>query len=58
MNTMGKFDVYAVGGDVFFNSGPFTLQGEYDWYRKSMTGGDVDTRGGYVQAGVLVDSLI
>ncbi len=58
MNTMGKFDVYAVGGDVFFNSGPFTLQGEYDWYRKSMTGGDVDTRGGYVQAGILVDSVI
>lgn len=57
-DAMGAFDLYAVGGDVFFNSGPFTLQGEYDWYRKSMTSGDVDTRGGYVQAGVLLDSVI
>ena len=49
-----EVDLYAVGGDVFFNSGPFTLQGEYDWYRR----GGMDTKGGYVQVGVLLDSVI
>ena len=55
--TPTNFDLYAVGGDVFFNMGRFTLQGEYDWYKKSMRGGiapDVETQGGYVQAGVLL----
>jgi hypothetical protein len=52
-----NFDLYAVGGDVFFNMGCFTLQAEYDWYKKSMKGGiasDIETQGGYVQAGVLL----
>jgi len=51
-----KFDVYAVGGDVFFNMGRFTIQGEYDWYKMSVFGAtpDVEQKGGYVQAGVLL----
>jgi len=55
-----NFDVYAVGGDIFFNTGPFTLQGEYDWYRKSMISAnpDVEAKGGYIQAGVMLNSTI
>jgi hypothetical protein len=52
-----NFDLYGVGVDVFFNMARFTLQGEYDWYKKSMKGGvasDLETQGGYLQAGVLL----
>jgi hypothetical protein len=50
-----KGDVYAVGGDIFFNMGRFTLQGEYDWYKMNMVGvSDVPQRGGYVQAAYLL----
>ena len=47
-------DLYAVVGDLFYNSGPWTLQGEYDWYNR----GGMNTKGGYVQVGYLLDSLI
>jgi phosphate-selective porin len=59
-NAVGGFDLYAVGGDVFFNSGPWTFQIEYDWYKKSYSGGvpDVETKVGYVQGAVLLNSLI
>jgi phosphate-selective porin len=60
-NSDFEFDLYAVGGDVFFNTGPFTLQGEYDWFKQdSNTTGTSDTKthGGYVQTGVLLDAAI
>jgi phosphate-selective porin len=51
-----EFDVYAWGTDLFFNWGPYTLQGEYDWFR--LTGNvDRSNRGWYVQGGYLIEPL-
>lgn len=51
-----RFDVYAWGTDLFFNYGPFTFQGEYDWFR--LTGNvDRSNRGWFVQGGYLVEPL-
>jgi hypothetical protein len=51
-----EFDIYAWGTDLFFNWGPYTLQGEYDWFRLT---GDVDrsNKGWYVQGGYLIEPL-
>jgi hypothetical protein len=51
-----KFDVFAWGADLFFNKGPFTLQGEYDWFRQTGNVGR-SNRGWYVQGGYLVEPL-
>jgi hypothetical protein len=55
-NVLQEFDIYAWGTDLFFNWGPYTLQGEYDWYRLT---GDVDRSnwGWYVQGGYLIEPL-
>jgi hypothetical protein len=51
-----EFDIYALGTDLFFNWGPYTLQGEYDWFR--LTGNvDKSNRGWYVQGGYLLEFL-
>jgi hypothetical protein len=53
-----EFDLYAIGSDLFFNMGPFTLQMEFDWYKKDMrTGPAIVTLGGYVQGGLLLGPL-
>lgn len=59
-NAVGNYDVYAAGGDAFFNTGPFTLQGEYDWFKQSGRGvtTDIETKGGFVQAAVMLNSFI
>jgi phosphate-selective porin len=51
-----EFDLYALGTDLFFNLGPYTLQAEYDWFRLT---GNVDTsnHGWYVQGGYLLEPL-
>jgi hypothetical protein len=55
-----NYDLYAFGSDIFFNTGPFTLQAEYSWFKKDTgsTGpagaADYVTQGGYVQAGLLL----
>jgi hypothetical protein len=55
-----NYDLYAFGSDVFFNTGPFTVQAEYDWFKKDTGstgpagGADYVTHGGYVQAGLLL----
>jgi hypothetical protein len=51
-----RFDLWAWGVDAFFNKGPFTLQGEYDWFRQS---GNVSrsNHGWFVQGGYLVEPL-
>jgi len=50
-----KFTIYAVGGDVFFNTGPFTAQAEYDMYKQDTDSDstDIEGSGWYVQAGYL-----
>jgi hypothetical protein len=55
-NALQEFDLYAWGTDLFFNWGPWTLQGEYDWFRLT---GDVDRSnwGWYVQGGYLLEPL-
>lgn len=51
-----RFDLYAWGTDLFFNYGPFTFQGEYDWFR--LTGNvDRSNRGWFVQSGYLIEPL-
>jgi phosphate-selective porin len=51
-----EFSLYAWGTDVFFNWGPYTLQGEWDWYR--LTGDVGKTRHGfYIQGGYLLEPL-
>jgi phosphate-selective porin len=49
------FSIYAVGGDVFFNTGPFTAQAEYDMYKQDTEADstDIDGAGWYAQAGYL-----
>jgi hypothetical protein len=51
-----EFDVYALGTDLFFNWGPWTLQGEYDFFRQT---GNVDRSnwGWFVQGGYLLEPL-
>lgn len=50
------FDIFAWGADLFFNSGPWTLQAEYDWFR--LTGNvDQSNHGWYVQGGYLLEAL-
>jgi phosphate-selective porin len=51
-----EFDLYALGTDLFFNWGPYTLQAEYDFFRQT---GDVDhsNSGWYVQGGYLLEPL-
>jgi hypothetical protein len=51
-----EFDVYALGTDLFFNWGPWTLQGEYDFFRQT---GNVDrsNSGWFVQGGYLLEPL-
>ncbi len=53
-----EFDVHAWGVDVLFNSGPFVVQAEYDWFIENGLGGNLDLRGDgwYVQGGYLFDS--
>jgi hypothetical protein len=51
-----EFNLYGAGGDVFFNTGPFTFEGEYDWFKQDRDGVNPDTEGDgwFVQAGYLV----
>jgi len=51
-----KFDLWAWGVDAFFNTGPYTLQAEYDWFRQT---GNVDRSnyGWFVQGGYLLECL-
>jgi hypothetical protein len=55
-NVLQEFDVYALGTDLFFNWGPWTLQGEYDFFRQT---GNVDrsNSGWFVQGGYLLEPL-
>ena len=54
------FDLYAWGGDLFFNTGPFTLEAEYDRFTKDMSGGspDINGDGWYVQGGYLLHRVL
>lgn len=56
VNPTQHFDLYAWGTDLFFNYGPFTFQGEYDWFRQT---GNVDqsNQGWFVQGGYLIEPL-
>lgn len=53
--SMDKFSIYALGVDVFFNTGPFTAQAEYDTYKEDTDSDstDIDGAGWYAQAGYL-----
>ncbi|MFA9409587.1 MAG: porin [Candidatus Dadabacteria bacterium] len=50
-----KYTIYAVGGDVFFNTGPITVQAEYDMYKQDTDSDstDIEGSGWYAQAGYL-----
>jgi len=54
-----EFDIDGWGADVFFNTGPFTLEAEYDRYEEAVLGGSPDLRGHgwYVQGGYLVHGV-
>jgi hypothetical protein len=55
-NGAQRFDLYAWGADLFFNYGPYTLQGEYDWFR--LTGNvDRSNRGWFAQGAYLIEPL-
>ena len=59
--TSSVWNITAAGGDAFFNTGPWTLQGEYDWYKQAGTRvstPDVVTKGGFVQAAVMLNSFM
>ena len=51
-----EFDLYGAGADVFFNTGPFTFQAEYDRFGQDMDRAatpDIDGYGWFAQAGYL-----
>jgi len=50
-----KYTIYAVGGDVFFNTGPISAQLEYDMYKEDTDSDstDIEGYGWYAQAGYL-----
>jgi phosphate-selective porin len=50
------FDIYAWGSDLFFNTGPYTVQAEYDWFRQSGNV-DISNYGWFVQGGYLLEPL-
>lgn len=55
------FDVYAWGGDLFFNSGAFTFEAEYDRFGENIEGGvipDMKGDGWYVQGGYLLPRAV
>ncbi len=52
---VNEFDIHGWGIDLFFNTGPFSLQAEYDRFAENVLGADPDMHGDgwYVQAGYL-----
>lgn len=49
-----KFDLWAWGTDIFYNSGCFTFESEFDGFKRSVFGDeDVVGYGWYVQAGYI-----
>ena len=45
----------AVGADLFFNSGPYVFQSEFDWFVEDLVGvSDIDGNGWYAQGGYLL----
>jgi len=54
-----EFNLHAWGTDVFFNSGPWTVQAEYDFFAEDMitANPDIDGDGWYVQGGCLLGCL-
>ena len=49
------FDIHACGVDVFFNSGPFVFQAEYDRYEQHVLGAaNRYSDGWYAQAGYII----
>ena len=56
-----EFDIFAWGADVFFNTGPFSAEAEYDLFNQSMktaTIADINGMGWYIQGGYLITSKI
>lgn len=54
-----QFDLYAWGVDVFYNSGPWVFQAEYDWFKQDRIGAlaDLTGDGWYAQGGYLLGSF-
>ena len=55
-----EFNLIAWGADLFFNTGPFSLQSEYDRFKRSgnSRSPNVLTSGWYLQAGYLLEDLL
>jgi len=55
-DSAGEFALSAWGTDLFFSTNPFTLEAEYDRFRKEMRGGNPNVHGNgwYVQTGYLL----
>jgi hypothetical protein len=54
-----EFDnVAALGGDLFYNSGPYVFQSEFDWFVEDIAGGgEIVGDGWYVQGGYVLGCL-
>jgi Phosphate-selective porin len=52
---VNEFDLFGVGGDLFFNTGPFTFEAEYDRFKQDMNRAspDIEGDGWYAQGGYL-----
>ncbi len=51
-------NVSAAGVDLFYNSGPYVFQTEYDWYFEDIDGAaNINGEGWYAQAGYLIGEL-
>jgi hypothetical protein len=54
---VSEFDLHAWGVDLFYNTGPYVFQAEYDWFREDGRSGtsDLQADGWYVQAGYILN---
>ncbi|MGQ0656977.1 MAG: porin [Chromatiales bacterium] len=52
---VNEFDLYGVGADVFFNTGPFTFEAEYNRFGQDMKAPtpDIEGNGWFAQGGYL-----
>ena len=59
-DSTGEFALSGWGADLFFSTSPFTLEAEYDRFRKEMRGGGPNIRGNgwYVQTGYLLPGYL
>ena len=56
-----QLDIYALGADIFFNTGPVSAEAELDMYNQKIKNGnssDIQGMGWYIQSGYLITTML